>query len=72
MLDRLGKLLYILILGRTCLAVLVAEHPILNIASLFCYVPLKITIYVCVKAKVKIMLSKFQKRFEKKFFLEVG
>ena len=34
------QLLYILILERTCLVVLVAKHPILYIASLFCYIPL--------------------------------
>ena len=34
------QLLYILILGRTCLVVLVAKHPILYKASLFCYITL--------------------------------
>ena len=35
------QLLYILILGRTCLVELEAKHPILYIvASLFCYIPL--------------------------------
>ena len=34
------QLLYILILGRTCLVVLVTKHPIIYIASLFCYIPL--------------------------------
>ena len=34
------QLLYILILGQTCLVVLVAKHPILYIAALFCYIPL--------------------------------
>ena len=34
------QLFYILILGRTCLVVLVDKHPILYIASLFCYIPL--------------------------------
>ena len=34
------QLLYILILARTCLVVFVAEHPLLYIARLFCYIPL--------------------------------
>ena len=32
------QLLYIFVLGKTCLVVLVAKHPILFIASLFFYI----------------------------------
>ena len=60
------QLLYILVLGRTCLVVLVAKHPIFFIASLFCYILLSIINYVCVKAKVKIMKKQFLKKFEEK------
>ena len=34
------QLLMILILKITCMVILVAKHPILYIASLFCYIPL--------------------------------
>ena len=45
---------------------LVAKQPIFFIASLFCYILLLITISVCVKAKVKIMLSQYKKKVVEK------
>ena len=57
---------------NTCLVVLVAKHPILYIASLFCYIPLYIFIDVCVKAKEKIMLRQLQKKLKKKIILSIS
>ena len=54
------------------MVILVAKHPILYIASLFCYIPLLIIIDVRVKAKVKIMLRQLQKKLFKKLFLSIS